>query len=124
MIKEKALGVKNIDRANDGIRMAITRRPVRWNENYKYQIDTWVRDLGPTEEILSKYEQDEIYSEFRSAYISQIKNNKESREAYDKLCEQAKNETVTLLCYKKDGRNCHRFILKQLVENPAMLSVG
>jgi hypothetical protein len=26
-----------------------------------------------------------------------------------------------VLCYKKDGPKCHRFILKQLVENPAML---
>ena len=40
----------------------------------------------------------------------------------DKLCKRNKQESITLLCYKRDGLNCHRFILKELVENPELLN--
>ena len=31
---------------------------------------------------------------------------------------------ITLLCYEKEGKKCHRYILKDIIENPELLHVN
>jgi uncharacterized protein YeaO (DUF488 family) len=102
IIKEKVIGCKNIDRDNDGIRIAVTRRKVNHNYNNRFQIDESIKELGPTEDLLVRYETGVIsHQQFRDEYISQLKDNPASREAFERLCYRVvrQGETITLLCW-------------------------
>lgn len=51
------------------------------------------------------------------AYESWVKYNTEAREEFDKLAERLREgEDITLVCFEKPPKKCHRHVLKRLLE--------
>jgi uncharacterized protein YeaO (DUF488 family) len=105
--------------ASDGVRVLVSRYYPRGVKRERF--DLWMRDASPEIPLLKEYKSGKIdWTEFSKRYKSQMRTNLESKRAIKDLIELSKeNGSVTLLCYEKEGENCHRFLLKQLVDSTA-----
>lgn len=113
MIKTKSVFEPRSD--NDGVRLLITRFHPRGITKEYY--DAWIRQLAPSVELLMKYKNGELeWETFTRAFMQEILSDSASKQMLRFLKASASHMTITLLCYEKDG-NCHRHIVKQLVEN-------
>ena len=101
---------------SDGIRVLITRYYPRGIK--KSHFDLWSRHASPETALLKRYKNGEIdWKEFSKEFKKQMRTSPESKKAIEELMELLKKEkTVSLLCYEKEGLNCHRYIVKALVD--------
>jgi uncharacterized protein YeaO (DUF488 family) len=105
----------------DGIRVLITRYYPRGVK--KSHFDYWLRELSPSKELLFSYKEDKTsWSEFKINLLSEIKDNKDSLDAIYALNNYSQFDNVTLLCYEKAGNPCHRYLIRDLVDDPKLLS--
>ena len=119
MIKTKSI-YKPVEK-EDGLRVLITRWYPRGVKREKY--DIWVRELAPSAELLKKYKNSEIkWIDFSKSLLSEFQNNTDSIEAIHALQTKGHMENITLLCHEKDGEPCHRHMVKNLIEEPSLLS--
>jgi uncharacterized protein YeaO (DUF488 family) len=104
------------EKANsDGIRILITRFYPRGVK--KERFDLWLRGASPTSDLLKEYKTGIIgWTEFSKRFRKQLTSLEESKSAIDRIVEQSKSGDVTLLCYEKEGENCHRYLVKSRVE--------
>jgi uncharacterized protein YeaO (DUF488 family) len=109
MIKVKSiLDKKNKD---DGVRICV----MRFVKNF-YDYDEWLRDLAPSIELLNDYRNKKIdWSEYEKRYLKEMEGKKELIRKLKKRSDEG--EMVSLLCWEKDDRFCHRRLLKGLIEN-------
>ena len=104
---------------SDGERTLITRyygvRPKTMKECH---ISKWIKDLGPSEELLSDYKYRVISTEeYTKRFNEEIDSNPKAQEALDMIRSKVKQGlTVTLLCACKEGEFCHRYIVKDMLE--------
>ena len=118
MIKTKSI-YKPIEE-EDGLRVLITRWYPRGVKREKY--DIWVRELSPSPELLKRYKNTEInWDDFKTILLSELRDNIDSVEAIHTLQSKSNMQDVTLLCYEKDGCPCHRYMVKDLIEDPRLL---
>ena len=105
----------------DGIRVLITRYYPRGVK--KSHFDYWLRELSPSKELLFSHKEDKTsWSEFKINLLSEIKDNKDSLDAIYALNNYSQFDNVTLLCYEKAGNPCHRYLIRDLVDDPKLLS--
>lgn len=108
---------------SDGYRVLITRfypRGVR-----RTQFDDWVSSLSPQKELLYQYKQGLIdWPRFKHSFIAQLKDDIESLDAIHALHDWGLEHNITLLCYERTGVACHRHLVRDIVENPMLLSTG
>jgi uncharacterized protein YeaO (DUF488 family) len=105
----------------DGIRVLITRYYPRGVK--KSHFDHWLRELSPSKELLFSYKGGKTsWSEFKINLLSEIKDNKDSLNAIYALNNYSRFDNVTLLCYEKAGNPCHRYLIRDLVDDPKVLS--
>lgn len=73
------------------------------------------RGKRPQTDLLKAYREDSIdWPEFATRFKLQLKSSEESIAAKKELLELAKRrKNITLLCYEKEGENCHREIVKE-----------
>lgn len=99
---------------DDGVRILVMRlwpRGVR-----KDAADEWLKELGTSLPLIREWKGGRIeWAEFRERYLTEV-DLPEKRVLIAALAERSKEETITLLCSCKDGRRCHRSILKELIE--------
>ena len=100
-----------------GTLILITRgRPYAWLE-----YDEWKPVLSPQPKTLYRWKHNSKQSEddwkiYLDEFNPQMKG-KEPLAAIEALRERVKNgETITLLCYCKPFKKCHRYIIKSLIE--------
>lgn len=118
MIKTKSI-YKPVEE-EDGLRVLITRWYPRGVKREKY--DIWVRDLAPSPELLKKYKNSEIkWNDFTITLLSELRDNIDSIEAIHALQTRSDMQDITLLCHEKDGEPCHRHMIRDLIEAPALL---
>ena len=81
-------------------------------------IDRWIKDLGPSKELLYDYKHRGISTEeYTRRFNQEIGSRPNAQEALDMLRTKAKQGiTVTLLCLCADGEFCHRNIVKNMLE--------
>lgn len=104
---------------SDGIRLLITRFYPRGVK--KDRFDRWARELSPSKGLLQGYKLNEkTWEVFRSEFISEMKANPASLEAIRALRKESKRENVTLLCYERGEKPCHRYIVAELVKRPKL----
>ncbi len=100
---------------DDGHRLLVMRvwpRGVR-----KDRVDAWDRGLAPSRELLADYRSEAIdWPAFARRFEAEMAQREESVAALAALRERVRSETVTLLCWEADEANCHRTLLKALVE--------
>jgi len=115
----------NVDRINtksiyepispdDGFRILVTRYYPRGVK--KDRFDLWLRDASPSIPLLKKIKSGEIdWQEFSITYGKEVQSSDIGKTALARILEVSKEKPVTLLCYEKEGLNCHRNLLKQIL---------
>ena len=101
----------------DGLRILVTRY---WPRGIKKEkIDIWKNEVAPSIELLKSWKSNEVTeAEYATTYIKEMENE-ESKGVIRWLAEKAKTESITLICFEKEGVFCHRHILKSLIEKEA-----
>jgi uncharacterized protein YeaO (DUF488 family) len=141
-IKTKPLK-ESTDKSADGLRILIARFRPRYLPKDKENWDLWCKELAPSRELWKKYVKDKKidWPEYSRLYIEEIKHNPQAiqllqtlsffvndsnhrnkpptqlqqdqqQKTYDII---QKHDTVTLLCYCKDEKFCHRSIVKKMI---------
>lgn len=108
MIKTKSILAKKS--SEDGIRICV----MRWVKPF-YDYDEWIRELAPSENLLTEYRNGRVdWNFFVSSYKTEmswkldlIKNLRKRSDA---------GQIITLLCWEMADSFCHRRILKELIE--------
>jgi uncharacterized protein YeaO (DUF488 family) len=108
---------------DDGFRLLICRYRPRALPKKDETWDLWWKHLGPSTDLHAAFYGKNGapigWEEYRRRYLEEMKGE-EQREAIDYLAERvASGKTITLLCSSActDGIHCHRFLLKQLIED-------
>ena len=114
--------------SDDGLRILITRFRGRGLPADRY--DVWMASLGPSEKLLKtvlaggiiwkefgKRYRDELFAPAAGdAAIATIKNHGQ-KFTLRLVAKLAEKENVTLLCHcAEDATQCHRFLLRDLIE--------
>ena len=96
----------------DGTRILVMRR---WPRGVKKdRIHEWIPDLGPTAELMKAYLSKRVSpAEFFKKYRQEMADRPE---LLKEMAVRAKKETITLLCWEKQDEDCHRHVLKELIE--------
>jgi uncharacterized protein YeaO (DUF488 family) len=108
---------------DDGFRLLVCRYRPRALPKKDETWDLWWKNLGPSTDLHAAFYGKNGppigWEEYRRRYLEEMKGE-EQREAIDYLAERvASGKTITLLCSSActDGIHCHRFLLKQLIED-------
>jgi uncharacterized protein YeaO (DUF488 family) len=97
--------------SKDGLRILITRYYPRGVKRDRF--DLWVKGASPTVDLLKAYRKGSIdWSGFKKQFSNQMNNDEESKNAIGELLDLARKRKVTLLCFEREGQNCHRQIVK------------
>ncbi len=106
--------------AGDGYRILITRFYPRGVSRSHF--DEWIRALSPHPDLLFACKKRKInWDTFMDSLMSQLKSDPEASDAILRLHNLSRTHDITLLCYEKTGKPCHRHILREIVNNPALL---
>jgi uncharacterized protein YeaO (DUF488 family) len=62
------------------------------------------------------------WAEFKLSFVRELQSNLDSVEAITSLYKVSRDRNVTLLCYEKSGVPCHRHLVRDLIEQPDLLS--
>jgi len=109
MIKIKSILEKKAD--SDGTRICI----MRYVKDF-YEYDEWLKDLAPSSELLNDSRKNKIsWNEYEARYRKEMEKRKEMIKTLKERSDRG--ETITLLCWEKDDKTCHRRLLKQIIEN-------
>ena len=119
VVKTKSI-YEPLEVIDDGVRVLITRYYPRGIKKDKF--DCWVRELSPSASLLRNYRSGKYnWKDFKLAFISELRNNKDSLERIKALNAQRESIVITLLCYERQGEPCHRYIVKDAIEKPQLL---
>lgn len=115
MVRTKS--VYGVPDERDGVRVLVTRY---WPRGVKKEAqDRWIRDLGPEPSLIKKWKAGDIeWPEFERAYREEFKKDAQKREllAWLKSIVETAGKDVTLLCTCKEEEDCHRKLLKEMLE--------
>ena len=90
-----------------------------WNSTY-----IWLKELAPSVEVLNDYKDSKKtksdWDLYRLRYLEEM-NNASAKEAMLKITREAASKPVFLFCHcgPKEGKQCHRFLLLDLINNAA-----
>ena len=113
MIKSKSINDKKEE--SDGVRVCV----MRFVRDY-YSYDELIQDLAPSISLLQDYKNKKIdWSGYKKRYLEEMKDKKELIENLRKRSDNGK--IITLLCWEKDDKFCHRRPLKELIEKSAAI---
>ena len=80
----------------------------------KAKIDEWHKELAPSKELLSDWNNGKIdWQEYEQRYHKEMDAQKES---IQQIATRSRTETITLLCKEETDEHCHRRLLKKLIE--------
>lgn len=111
MVKTKSVYHDPVGKS-DGTRILVMRR---WPRGVRREaVDEWERDLAPSQELLTAWNERRIdLKTFFSRYRQEMKAQSQKIKG---LAKWSKKETITLLCWEEDESQCHRGVLKKLIE--------
>jgi uncharacterized protein YeaO (DUF488 family) len=108
----KTKSIYDLADPKDGKRILVSRYYPRGVKRDRF--DLWIREASPKPDLLKTYRNGSIdWREFERRFKEQLRSNKESKLALQDLTRLSKKGTITLLCYEREGQNCHRQILKK-----------
>jgi uncharacterized protein YeaO (DUF488 family) len=115
MIKTKS--INDPVEESDGIRILVTRYPVRKQRNIPPFIMEWWKDMAPSAELLNDWREKRIsWKEYETRYLQEM-SGEHQQEKIKELAMRTKHETITLLCFEPEGDpHCHRHLLKKLIK--------
>jgi uncharacterized protein YeaO (DUF488 family) len=100
----------------DGLRVLVMRR---WPRGIrKERIDLWLKELGADLGLLSDWKAGRVtWPERRQRYLDGLAVPAAAAQL-DQLRDIAARQTVTLICACKDEDECHRSLLRDVLESP------
>ncbi len=106
---------------DDGLRILITRYWPRGKTFEGLGLDLYLSQLAPSVKILRLYKDEGSveynWSMYTSQYIEELDLNVKAQRWIRFLRKIVRNDMkITLLCYEPEGDNCHRHILKEIIE--------
>jgi len=114
MIKTKSVYTDKPE-IDDGARILVMRYWCRPLSKEKARIDEWRKELAPSKELLSDWNNAKItWQEYEQRYCKEMEAKKTS---IQQIALRAKTETITLLCKEETDEHCHRRLLKKLIED-------
>ena len=82
----------------------------------KERAGSYVRALGPSRGLLRVFKDGEItWEQYAVQYLDEMRAEKPQAEIA-RLAELSRSETVTVMCMCKDEAQCHRRLLRELIE--------
>jgi uncharacterized protein YeaO (DUF488 family) len=98
----------------DGLRVLTTNY---WPRGIsRERAGTYVRILGPTRDLLRGFKDGVIsWEEYEVRYVAEMQDEAHQVEIA-RLAEAAARETVTVMCVCKDDAQCHRRLLRDLID--------
>lgn len=104
--------------ASDGIRILVDRVWPRGVSKDKAELDEWLKDVAPSDELRKWYSHDpDKFTEFSSRYREELKDD-DRAEAFDRLKEYAQGTgTLTLLTASKRDDISQAAVLKKSLDS-------
>ena len=111
-------------RPEEGLRVAVTRRPPRGipRANWKSigQFDVWFPALAPSAELLARFHPQRetdpgLWQKFLQAYEKELLATAESRQTLALLAELAARTPISIGCFCQDESHCHRSRLRDVL---------
>ncbi|MFG1449888.1 MAG: DUF488 family protein [Thermoplasmataceae archaeon] len=100
---------------SDGIRVLITRYYPRGVKRENF--DIWMRSLAPDQGLLKRYKEGSMtWSDFETEFYDEVKNRNQSIQDIEKIRSMTQEKNVTLLCFEKEGENCHRYLVQRIMK--------
>ena len=102
----------------DGIRILTTQY---WPRGIKKaMVDEYIRKLAPTRALLHEFKSGKIsWTDYKERYIKEI-SNPEAEKEIDRLRNLASESTITIMCVCKEESQCHRSLLKTLINSVSL----
>lgn len=99
----------------DGKRVLVDRLWPRGITKEAAQVDQWLKDLAPSNELRTWFNHDlGRWEEFRSRYMAELQDH---RDLLNELHVGAAKGTITLLYAAKDQEHNNAVVLKELIGN-------
>ena len=101
--------------ADDGCRILVDRLWPRGLLKEKAQLDTWMKELAPSDDLRRWFGHDpERWEEFQRRYRAELRSHSA---LLDELCRNAQQTTVTLLFAARDTQYNNAVVLKEVLES-------
>jgi len=101
----------------DGLRILVDRLWPRGLSKERAAIKLWLKDLAPSTELRQWFAHDpNKWKEFQARYRKELRAQKESLQ---KLAEQSKQRTVTLVYAARDEKHNEAVVLKRILDGLA-----
>lgn len=98
----------------DGARLLVERLWPRGIKKESLQIESWLKDVGPTTELRKWFSHDpEKWDEFRRRYFAELQAN---RTAWQPILTAAKQGTVTLIYSSHDQEHNNAVALREFLK--------
>lgn len=115
----KTKSIYDREQKDDGERWLVTRYYPRGVK--KERFDRWVKELSPSRELLREYRSGaKSWDRFRSDFIAELRSSPASLAAIRTLRKESEHRDITILCYERAGKPCHRYIVEELVKRSHM----
>ena len=100
---------------DDGVRVLTTNY---WPRGIsRERAGTYVRALAPTRDLLRAFKDGAIaWPEYEVRYLNEMRGDKQ-RDEIARLAETARAATITLMCACREDAQCHRRLLRRLIED-------
>ncbi len=100
---------------DDSYRILVDRLWPRGLSKEKAQIDLWLKDIGPSNELRKWFGHDpQKWDEFKNRFFQELD---QKRELVDQIVEKAKEQDVVLLFGAKDEEHNNAVALKEYIDN-------
>ncbi len=109
--------LKNLPKEENNLCILVTRWKPRNSINTdKYNI-LWRPNLGPSETLLTRWKSNNMtWKEYRKTYLEEANNNKIFMDGIKEIVDLSKEyDNIFLVCYEKEDFNCHRSILREIL---------
>lgn len=99
---------------SNGLRILVDRIWPRGIKKEDANLDEWLKEVAPSSELRKWFGHDpERFEGFEEKYIEELQNDQEKKSAFEKLCEKAKSNDITLLYAAKDEKHNQAVVLKK-----------
>ena len=111
-------------RPEEGLRIAVTRRPQRGVKTADLarvgRFDVWLPSLAPSLELLKRFHPQgvtdaKLWQRFLNAYEKELLGQAESRQSVALLAEIAARIPCSIGCFCADESHCHRSRLREII---------
>lgn len=100
----------------DGMRILVDRLWPRGVKKEDAQIDQWLKEIAPSDELRKWFHKEENFSEFSKRYRKELEK-KEAKEAVEGLLKDLEKNKITLIYSAKDETHNNAVVLQSYLQD-------